>query len=80
MKPRYQNRWFTIMAQPTRFRQLVLWLRGLACIADGLILLGSFGFIIPGLNLGVARWQADRELDQLKKWHANLKKFNHDLR
>lgn len=58
---------FTFHRQPSLDKQIRLWLQGFAHFADGIILLVSFGLLIPRCVLNCARWRVEQDIKNMKK-------------
>jgi hypothetical protein len=62
----YSNRWVCITLQPYLLRQVLIWLGGLASLADGLVRLSTFGMVMLSLQLRLAAFMCQQDLNRLK--------------
>jgi hypothetical protein len=58
---------FTFHLQPSLDKQIRLWVQGFAHFADGIILLVSFGVLIPRCVLNCARWRMGEDIKNMKR-------------
>jgi hypothetical protein len=49
--------------------QLEMWVQGLGNLLDGLIMLASFGCLIPGFALRLSCWRLQRDIQRQKQRH-----------
>ena len=47
--------------------QLEMWLQGLGNLLDGLIMIASFGCLLPGFALRLSCWRLQRDLQRQKQ-------------
>ena len=57
----------TLRIGGTPVAQLEMWAQGLGNLLDGLIMLVSFGFLLPGFALRAAEWRMLREIKRQRK-------------
>jgi len=58
---------FTFYRQTSLDKQIRLWLQGFAHLADGIILLLSFGMFIPRCVLMCSRWRMQKDIENMKR-------------